>query len=195
MSESESSEAQSFIDAWQAAWPEWRVARVFVPEQQRALAEHWFALLAALTEIAGLEPVPAAAKLAWWQEELHAWGKGARRHPLGQGLVRRALPWDALADALPALLNPADEAALQRLAAVLADIEQTLFAENTEGRARLYHDLRLILGQTPPKARGGTRPRRVLSALARARQQRGRQLSAWQTLRCSWQAAREGDSA
>ncbi|MDO4709554.1 MAG: hypothetical protein Q4B94_07075 [Pseudomonadota bacterium] len=190
---SESPEAQSFIEAWQRSLPEWRIARVFVPEPQRALAEQWFALFAALTEIAGLEPVPAAAKLAWWQEELRTWRKGARRHPLGQGLLRKALPWDALADALPALLNPADDAGLQQLAAVLADIEQILFAESAEGRARLHHDLLLILGQMPPPASGGTRPRRVLSALARARQQRSSPLSAWQTLRCSWQAARAGN--
>lgn len=191
---SNTSEVQSFIEAWQAEWPEWRIARVFVPEPQRALAEQWFALFAALTEMAGLEPTPAAAKLAWWQEELRAWGKGARRHPLGQGLARKALPWDALAATLPAMLNPADDAGLQQLAAALADIEQALFAENTEGRGRLYHDLLLILGQTPPKATGGTRPRRVLSALARARQQRGGTLSAWQTLCCSWQAARAGNT-
>ncbi|PJJ98741.1 hypothetical protein CO611_06055 [Lysobacteraceae bacterium NML03-0222] len=191
---SESPEAQSFIEAWQRSLPEWRIARVFVPEPQRALAEQWFALFAALTEMAGLEPTPAAAKLAWWQEELRAWGKGARRHPLGQGLARNALPWDALAATLPAMLNPADDAGLQQLAAALADIEQALFAENTEGRGRLYHDLLLILGQTPPKATGGTRPRRVLSALARARQQRGGALSAWQTLCCSWQAARAGNT-
>lgn len=191
---SNTSEVQSFIEAWQAEWPEWRIARVFVPEAQRDLAEQWFALFAALTEIAGLEATPAAAKLAWWQEELRAWRKGARRHPLGLGLARKPLPWDALADALPAILNPADDAALQQLAAILADIEQTLFAETGEGRARLHHDLLLILGQTPPPAKGGTRPRRLLSALARARWQRGARLSAWQTLRCAWQAARAGSS-
>ena len=43
------------------------------------------------------------AKLAWWQEELRGWAKGARRHPLGVRLQKAAVDWNAVADALPAL--------------------------------------------------------------------------------------------
>ena len=93
------------LDKWRGRWPEWRIAQVFVPEAQRATAEVWFALLQEWTDAAwtGADPTPGFAKLAWWQEELRGWARGLRRHPLGRDLHRRPVPWDALADALPAL--------------------------------------------------------------------------------------------
>lgn len=98
-------DAASFIDKWRARWPEWEVAVVFVPEAQRALAEAWFSLLQELTDAAwgGADPTPGLAKLAWWQEELGGWAKGARRHPLGKPLQSAPAPWLALGRALPDL--------------------------------------------------------------------------------------------
>jgi hypothetical protein len=72
--------------------------------------------------------------LAWWQEELRAWAKGARRHPLGALLQPAAVPWPALADAmtvlrhreLPARPEQALEA-LQPLAEACAAVEAALF--------------------------------------------------------------------
>ena len=97
--------AAAFVDKWRARWPEWALAMVFVPAVQRVRVESWFALLQELTEAAwgGGDPTPGLAKLAWWQEELSGWSKGARRHPLGTALQPCAAPWRELGLSLPAL--------------------------------------------------------------------------------------------
>lgn len=94
-----------FLQKWRAAWPEWPLAQVFVPEAQRAVAEAWLALRLEWVEAAwgGEDPTPGFAKLAWWQDELRGWQKGARRHPLGRVLQRAPAPWARLADSLEAL--------------------------------------------------------------------------------------------
>lgn len=96
---------EAFLDKWRARWPEWRVAEVFVPASQRASTLAWLALRQELAAAAweGADPRPGAAKLAWWSDELRGWANGRRRHPLGLALQRIPAPWDALADALPAL--------------------------------------------------------------------------------------------
>lgn len=96
---------EAFLDKWRARWPEWRIAEVFVPARQRATALAWLALRQELADAAwdGADPRPGAAKLAWWNDELRGWARGRRRHPLGLVLQRVVAPWDALADALPAL--------------------------------------------------------------------------------------------
>src|SRR3546814_14584469 len=43
------------------------------------------------------------AKLAWWNEELQGWAKGARRHPLGAVLQPLSAPWTPLAASLLSL--------------------------------------------------------------------------------------------
>lgn len=95
----------SFLDKWRARWPEWRVAEVFVPAAQRETVLAWAALQQELTDAAwgGSDPRPGEAKLAWWQEELTGWSRGARRHPLGAVLQRQSAPWTTLAAALPSL--------------------------------------------------------------------------------------------
>lgn len=133
-----------FLDKWRGRWPEWRIARTFVPEAQHADAEAWFALVQEWTDAAwtGADPTPGFAKLAWWQEELRGWAKGLRRHPLGRTLHKRPAPWAALADALPALEAVRDALAadmhdatalarLRPLAAVLARSEAALFGDET----------------------------------------------------------------
>jgi len=107
-------EATAFVDKHRARWPEWEIAAVYLPPAQRAPVAAWLALLQELGDAAwgGEDPTPGQAKLAWWQEELQGWAAGRRRHPLGQVLVRDAIPWAALAAGLPSLAGsrerPAD---------------------------------------------------------------------------------------
>lgn len=127
----------AFIGKWRARWPEWAVAEVFVPAAQRPAALAWAALQQELTDAAwgGGDARPGQAKLLWWQEELHGWTQGRRRHPLGTPLQRLPAPWPELAAVLPTLGDsrerPADaaEAFAQLLApaTAVAAIERALF--------------------------------------------------------------------
>lgn len=192
-----------FIDKWRVRWPEWRVAEVFVPEPLRREAAAWFALLQEIDDAAwgGADPTPGLAKLAWWHEELKGWGKGARRHPLGEVLQRRPAPWTGLARALntlPATRGQAAEAALSAiadLAAAVAECELVLFATEQAdtrsgageavtssagaalgllgGRALQAgaHEEAAWLLRQWPERVAGPRPRRIHAALLRARLQ------------------------
>lgn len=132
-------DAASFVAKWRARWPEWEFGMVFVPSAQRPRVEAWLTLLQELTDAAwgGADPTPGLAKLAWWQEELVGWSKGARRHPLGAALQPVAAPWQALGRALPDLRAlrggdgddsaDVDAAAGQAFAAAVADCEAVLF--------------------------------------------------------------------
>lgn len=143
---SEHEALQGFTDKWLAQWPEWAVAEVFVPAEQRALARAWFSLRAEMTDAAwgGDDPRPGEAKLGWWMEELDGWSRGARRHPLGLALQPLAAPWTNLASCLPALRasreRPRDmDAALFSLepyAEAVAGIAQHLFDAQTPAPAR-----------------------------------------------------------
>ena len=188
-----------FLDKWRGRWPEWRIARTFVPEAQHADAEAWFALLQEWTDAAwtGADPTPGRAKLAWWQEELRGWAKGLRRHPLGRTLHKRPAPWAALADALPALEAVRDalavdmhaaaaSARLRPLAVAIARCEAALFGCDA-GNDTSADDFPLLAAHAlwpreaavaasrawartaPVPVRVATRPRRVLDALAHAR--------------------------
>ena len=127
----------AFIGKWRARWPEWSVAEVFVPPAQRPVVLAWAALQQELTDAAwgGSDARPGEAKLLWWQEELHGWSQGRRRHPLGGALQRQPASWAELAAALPTLRDsrerPADRqesvAQLLPLASVAGAIEQALF--------------------------------------------------------------------
>ncbi len=186
------------LDKWRGRWPEWRIAQVFVPEAQRATAEVWFALLQEWTDAAwtGADPTPGFAKLAWWQEELRGWARGLRRHPLGRDLHRRPVPWDALADALPALQAARDplaadmqaeaaRTALRPLAEVAARSEAALFdgdADAVSGDVFPWLAAHALWPRQDAQAAArawaralqapvpaGTRPRRVYDTLAHAR--------------------------
>lgn len=191
-------EAASFVEKWRAHWPEWGIARVFVPADQRELAEHWFALLQEWTDAASTqEPAPGLAKLAWWQEELRGWAKGARRHPLGVRLQKSAVDWNAIADALPVLARREeinDGNALSPLSQVLSDAEQRLLGETRDGRRAIETALLAALHKpvtATDERPDGTRPRRILGALAARRALTGQgPVPPLGTLRCSWQAAR-----
>src|SRR3546814_18341740 len=84
--------ADEFTAKWRTRWPEWSIGMVFLPDAQRETAFAWFALVPELTDAAwsGADATPGLAKLAWWNEELPGWAKGARRHPLGAVLQPRS---------------------------------------------------------------------------------------------------------
>jgi len=225
-----------FVAKWHARWPEWSIARVFVPAAQRDIVAAWFALLQELTDAAwgGSDPTPGLAKLAWWQEELGGWSKGARRHPLGDSLQRLPAPWSVLAASLMALQQsrerPDDAEAAVRImrpfAAAVAECEAALFgvpadASALVGRALLAERLLadpqaavpLRIAANDGAAMGSasawamelrsawplaaTRPRRLQSALLRARlgafadSGRNEPLAPWRTLIVAWRAARK----
>lgn len=127
----------SFIGKWRARWPEWAVAEVFVPHDQRATVLAWAALQQELTDAAwgGSDARPGEAKLGWWMEELQGWSRGIRRHPLGVVLQKLPVPWLQLAAALPSLRNSrerpvdADDAGAQlaTFAGAIGVIDQALF--------------------------------------------------------------------
>lgn len=133
----------SFLGKWRTRWPEWAVAEPFVPEPQRRLALAWFALLQEFEDIMNIagDPLPADAKLAWWQQELCDWSAQRSRHPLGRLLEPVRAPWAELAGTLPAMQEartpPASlEQALQTLrpfAEAVAAVERVLF-ERSAGR-------------------------------------------------------------
>lgn len=192
-------EAAGFVGKWRVRWPEWALAMVFVPAPQRDRADAWFALLQELTDAAwaGGDPTPGLAKLAWWQEELVGWEKGARRHPLGAALQPCPAPWGMLGRALPALRLLRDDRDLDSLAlaappadarafaAAVAACEQVLFAGRPVDAdavaavsAALAGEQALAGGADTALAasdahgaarRAGTRPRGIQLALLRAR--------------------------
>lgn len=135
-----------FVDKWRSRWPEWGIAEAFVPQAQRVPVAAWFALLQELHEAAwaGVEAAPGLAKLAWWQEELGGWSRGARRHPLGQVLQRMEAGWEALGLALAALPATRDpgagdtgQDALRSYATAVLTCEARLFGGDTPEPAAL----------------------------------------------------------
>lgn len=216
----ESEASAAFIAKWRARWPEWRIAEVFLPPSERGIAVAWFALLQELTDAtwAGEDPAPGLAKLAWWQEELRGWSRGARRHPLGAVLQRQPAAWDALADALSILRHrdallgdpAAARTTLMPFATAVARVEAALFAGRPPDEAALAagllgesmtrngspEDARALL-EAWPATRSQARARRLQDALARTRL---RDLSgggtagpvpAWRALWLCWRAARD----
>jgi len=211
--------AQEFIAKWRERWPEWGIAEVFIPAPQRPLVAAWFALLQEFTLAAwaGSEPAPGLAKLAWWQDELNGWAKGRRRHPLGENLLAKPLPWAQLAQALNGLSvsrdrvpeNTAAAVDLVPLAQALMRCESIMFAAKTADHHRLLYDLlaeqTLLRGDadaaarllSDPPARAQTpRPRRLHAAIlgGRLRQlhqgQPQRPPPVWRSLLSAWRAAR-----
>lgn len=133
----------SFLDKWRTRWPEWAVAEPFVPASQRRRVLAWFALLQEFEDIMNIagDPLPADAKLAWWQQELRDWSAQRSRHPLGRLLEPVRAPWAELAATLPAMqaarAQPASLAqalqALMPFAEAVAAVERVLF-ERSAGR-------------------------------------------------------------
>jgi len=210
----------SFLGKWRTRWPEWELLSVFLPASQLASAAAWFTLLQELGDAAwaGAEPAPGLAKLAWWQEELVGWSRGARRHPLGTTLQRLEAPWDALGRALaglPATRAPEsagdDSRALELFGGAMLACETALFggsAVDAPALAAGTSDLRAMraLAQGEPLPEGGvratpaglTRPRRLYRVALDERlrrqaagQARGRPATL-RLLLAGWRAARRG---
>lgn len=215
------SDADDFTAKWRAQWPEWNIGAVFLPEAQREAAFAWLALLQELTDAAwgGTDATPGLAKLAWWNEELQGWAKGARRHPLGAVLQPLPARWTPLAASLlslqvsreqPPATDPG-QAGITAFARAVADCERALFDAGATGegadtiafdllamRQLLHGDApgaRRLLDTVPPEA-GATRPRRLQAAFLRARLRhlaadlKGGSPANWRSLWAAWRAAR-----
>ncbi|MBB6599680.1 phytoene/squalene synthase family protein [Luteimonas sp. MC1825] len=214
-------EAAGFVAKWRTRWPEWALAMVFVPAAQRDVVEAWFSLLQELSDAAwaGSDPTPGLAKLAWWQEELAGWEKGARRHPLGAVLQPCQAPWRALGLALPTLRAMRDQdehdslpmasmpADGQAFAEAVAACEAALFAGRTVDAGAVAAVLATLAGEkallvgavgaapipgaTAMTAQPGTRPRGIQLALLRARMAHPeRAVPPLRALLAAWRAAR-----
>ncbi len=197
----DASSLDSFLAKWQAQWPEWGVAEVFLPAAQRQRTRAWLALRGELAEAAwgGEDPTPGAAKLGWWEEELAGWSRGARRHPLGLVLQKLPVDWRALAAGIPALRasrSPeGDRAAALRglapFAGAVTTVSAELFDAALPAPAQAMADallaewvLRLPERGVPaagtdvpsllaqPPLRDGARPERLHAALVRGRLRR-----------------------
>ncbi|MGY1409589.1 MULTISPECIES: phytoene/squalene synthase family protein [unclassified Luteimonas] len=216
----DSASLDSFLGKWRTRWPEWELLTIFVPAPQRGVVAAWFTLLQELGDAAwaGAEPAPGLAKLAWWQEELVGWSRGARRHPLGVTLQRLEAPWEPLGRALAAL--PAtrapesagdDNRALELFVGAMLACEAALFdgsAVQGPALAAGVGDLRamraLVQGGPLPEAGMGaapvglTRPRRLHQVALDERLRRqasGEAMVRPATLRlllAGWRAARCG---
>lgn len=188
------------VGKWRARWPEWQVAEVFVPADQRERALAWLALLGELADAAwaGHDPTPGAAKLGWWMEELNGWSRGARRHPLGRVLQPLPAPWAALAADIPSLGASRTQvgdlasavAGLQPFSRACSDVATQLFEASAEDADPMM--ALTLLGERalrmPPSGTPGelgahgllqtlrlparSRPLRIHAALVRARLQR-----------------------
>lgn len=192
------SDADEFIAKWRTRWPEWNIGVVFLPDAQRETTFAWFALVQELTDAAwsGTDATPGLAKLAWWNEELQGWTKGARRHPLGAILQPRSATWTPLAASLLSLQasrerlpgTDPEAAGVTSFARAVADCERALFDEaatavhDGEGTGMVAFDLlasrqllqgdaenaRRLLDAAPAGGRT-TRARRLQSAFLRQR--------------------------
>ena len=197
---SDTTALDNFLEKWRSRWPEWQVAEVFVPQNQRQLAVAWFALLQEFEDIMNIagDPLPADAKLAWWGEELRDWARRRSRHPLGRILEPHVAPWFELAEQLPVLqqLRKTEdvETALRvslPLAQAMAAVEGQLFGgvADAEEPATVLAASRGLL--QPTRVSGANRPRRLLMAILRLRTDSpARAPSLWRILWRSWRAAR-----
>jgi phytoene synthase len=101
------SDFASFEQEWLDAHPEYAIASIFLPPDQRRRANAFASLTHELGGAARLrEPQVAAAKLSWWRDELASAAAGRGNHPIAKALfadeVARAVDaalWPALADA------------------------------------------------------------------------------------------------
>ena len=211
---------ESFIAKFHERWPEWGVAIAFIAPAEREALEAWLALLQEFADAAwgGSQAAPGLAKLAWWQDELLGWSRGARRHPLAQRLRAQSVDWAALGHALN-VLPATREGAPETLGHTLAPLAEAL----AQGEARLAGEpvgaedatllLAVLLGERAlrhgdadearrvlaswPRARGaGSRGRRIQAELLRRRLlalaggRAPQSLAAWRALPMAWRAAR-----
>ena len=120
----------SFEQKWLAAHPENRIIAVFLPAAQRRRANAFGTLVHELEQAAFRvrEPQVAAAKLEWWQRELHEAALGKANHPITKILfaaddaVHEVDPavWPALADGA---LEQLDQPGSGTLSALIEQLE------------------------------------------------------------------------
>ena len=167
--------------------------------------------------LGGEDPAPGLAKLAWWQDELRGWVRGARRHPLGIALQRQSVDWSTLADGLSAwrhregLQGDADAfaEAIAPFAHAAAAAETALWPDHAVSAADMTAWLQgqaVLQGQSTatcqqalkqwPDAASAAAARRQLALLQHdalrglAASRRQRRLQAVRWLWCGWRAAR-----
>lgn len=154
-------DAGDFVAKWRGAWPEWALVEGFLPAAQRPCIDAWQALQFEWQEAAWRgDPRPGDLKLQWWMEELDGWAQGRRRHPLGSVLMKQAVPWRALATALPSLSStrgrPRDVreawASLEPVATEIAGVESALFGGASEPAAVTAAWLHARLARHPDDA-------------------------------------------
>ncbi|GEM_PF-193482 len=169
----------SCLQAWRDASPQRAAVWPFLSVAERirfgalaALEQQWLDAVRTIRE-----PQVAAAKLAWWREEMDLAARGGARHPLTQSLFAdaraRALPpscWTAAIGAALARLDappPADFAAqlaqAQPLHDALAHIDTALWFGANAGTARARRvaavaELVAALGALPAEVEHGRSP-------------------------------------
>ncbi|HSN01394.1 MAG TPA: squalene/phytoene synthase family protein [Rudaea sp.] len=175
----------SFERKWLAADPENAVVAVFLPAAQRRFASAFGCLIHELSQAAFhiREAQVAAAKLAWWQQELADAALGSAKHPISQALfadaaARESDPalWPALADGALAQLDAPGAGTLAALIEQLdpffgavARAENALFctgAGNIEADAALW-TLSHLLRALPHLGEGAAHLPLPLGLLAR----------------------------
>ena len=177
--------ADNYIDEWRAARPLRDLLLRFMPVGERGLP----LLLCLQSELLGsiyaVDPVPAAARLDWWAQELAGFGSPGAEHPLSRALAADAraarVPgswWPKVAeDARVALVAPAYASFADQLAAAeagsetLARIESTfLYGPGADPartrRLQAVQQLMMALLHAPRREGSGALPL-PLSALAR----------------------------
>jgi len=123
----------SYEQRWLAAQPHNAIVAVFLPEPLRARAAAFGTLVHELADTAfsAREAQAAAAKLAWWQQELHDAAQGRARHPIAQALFAdaaiRALDvqlWPAIAAGAAAQIDAPGAGTLTQSRAQLAALHR-----------------------------------------------------------------------
>lgn len=193
---------------WRAHWPEWEIAEIFLPSKDRQQSWAWFAWLDELASAAwsGADAAPGMAKLAWWQEELRGWAKGARRHPLGVALQSMPIDWTEIADQMGGLRErdlgvsgqiDALSRASEGFARAVAKAEHNIFGGSfAVAPERLVRTMMVSAGVVPDSSLGagvehGNKARRLLDTVADLRAKApGKPIGRFALLLASWRAAR-----
>lgn len=178
------SDFASFEQEWLDAHPEYAIASIFLPPDQRRRANAFASLTHELGGAARLrEPQVATAKLSWWRDELASAATGRSNHPIAKALfadeVARGIDaalWPALADAalkqlcipvastLPELLD--QRAAFHTALARIDDAMSVGSAADIRANATLW-TVAALLRELPQIGHGGDSLPLPLDLLAR----------------------------
>jgi phytoene synthase len=143
---SETEAFATFQQKWLAEHPEQRLVGVFLPVAQRGRASAFGTLVHELSHSAFhvREPQVAAAKLEWWQRELHEAAHGKAKHPVSKVLFADAAAREADPALWPALARGAllqlDQPGAGTLAAMIEQLEPFFVAVASAELALLESD-------------------------------------------------------